>query len=134
MRCDCNRCLEPAEFPIDSTFDPFLSPAETANDEDQEEVENDDGEAGIAFYEGAGMELKMFCGSRFWACRKEARWKPDRGPPSPIPDVDSIAAGTELVNHFAKVSCLSEMASRYNCSVPRMQKCDALSKCLGCYL
>ena len=26
MRCDCNRCLEPAEFPIDSSFDLLLSP------------------------------------------------------------------------------------------------------------
>jgi len=26
MRCDCNRCLEQAEFPIDSSFDLFLSP------------------------------------------------------------------------------------------------------------
>jgi uncharacterized metal-binding protein YceD (DUF177 family) len=28
MRCDCNRCLEPAEFPMDSNFDLFYRPAE----------------------------------------------------------------------------------------------------------
>jgi len=57
MGCDCNRCLEPAEFPIDSSFDLFYRPAELAADED-EEVEIDEGEAEIAFYEGPGLELK----------------------------------------------------------------------------
>ncbi len=56
MRCDCNRCLEPAEFPIDSSFDLFYRPAAEA--EDEEEVEIDEGEAEIAFYEGGGIELK----------------------------------------------------------------------------
>jgi uncharacterized protein len=58
MRCDCNRCLEPAEFPIDSSFDLFYRPAEAAEDEDEAEVEIDEGEAEIAFYEGGGIELK----------------------------------------------------------------------------
>ncbi len=57
MRCDCNRCLEPAEFLIDSSFDLFYRPAETVGDDD-EEVEIDAGEAEIAFYEGGGVELK----------------------------------------------------------------------------
>jgi uncharacterized protein len=56
MRCDCNRCLEPAEFPIDTSFDLFYRPAEVVADE--EEVEIDEGEAEIAFYEGGGIELK----------------------------------------------------------------------------
>jgi len=56
MRCDCNRCLEPAEFSIDSSFDLFYRPAEVA--EDAEEVEIDEGEAEIAFYEGGSVELK----------------------------------------------------------------------------
>ncbi len=56
MRCDCNRCLEPAEFPIDSSFDLYYRPAEAA--EDEEEVEIDEGEAEIGFYEDGGMELK----------------------------------------------------------------------------
>lgn len=58
MRCDCNRCLEPAEFPIDSNFDLFYRPAEIAVAGEEEEVEIDEGEAEIAFYEGAGIELK----------------------------------------------------------------------------
>jgi len=56
MRCDCNRCLEPAEFPIDSGFDLFYRPAEVAGDVD--EVEIDAGEAEIGFYEGDGIELE----------------------------------------------------------------------------
>ena len=56
MRCDCNRCLEPAEFPIDSNFDLYYRPAEAA--EDEEEVEIDAGEAEIGFYENGGVELK----------------------------------------------------------------------------
>ena len=56
MRCDCNRCLEPAEFPIDSSFDLFYRPAGGA--EDDEEVEIEEGEAELAFYEGDGFDLK----------------------------------------------------------------------------
>ena len=56
MRCDCNRCLEPAVFPIDSRFDLFYRPAGLA--EDDEEVEIDEGQAEIAFYEGDGIVLE----------------------------------------------------------------------------
>ncbi len=58
MRCDCNRCLEPAQFPIDSNFDLFYRPAEGEGEEEEEEVEIDAGETEIAFYEGSGIELK----------------------------------------------------------------------------
>jgi uncharacterized protein len=57
MRCDCNRCLEPAEFPIDSSFDLFYRPVEVAPEED-EEIEIDAGEAEVAFYEGDRIDLK----------------------------------------------------------------------------
>ncbi len=56
MRCECDRCLEPAEFPVDSNFDLFYRPA-VADDYD-EEVAIDEGESEIAFYEGGGIELK----------------------------------------------------------------------------
>ena len=56
MQCDCNRCLEPARFPIDSSFDLFYRPSE--EDSGEEEAEIDEGEAEIAFYEGAGIELR----------------------------------------------------------------------------
>ena len=56
MQADCDRCLEPAEFPIDSDFDLFYRPANRKGFD--EEVEIDEGEAEIAFYEGGGIELK----------------------------------------------------------------------------
>jgi len=56
MATECDRCLEPAEFPIDSNFDLFYRPAVKMDFGD--EVEIDEGEAEIAFYEGGGLELK----------------------------------------------------------------------------
>ena len=56
MRADCDRCLEPADFPIDSDFDLFYRPAHRVGFE--EDVEIDEGETEIAFYEGGGIELK----------------------------------------------------------------------------
>jgi uncharacterized protein len=56
MRADCDRCLEPADFPVDSNFDLFYRPASQAANE--EDVEIDAGETEIAFYEGEGIELK----------------------------------------------------------------------------
>ncbi len=56
MATECDRCLEPAEFPIDSNFDLFYRPAVKMDFGD--EVEIDEGEAEIAFYEGGGIELK----------------------------------------------------------------------------
>ena len=56
MRSDCDRCLEPAEFPVDANFDLFYRPAARA--EYEEEVEIDEGENEVAFYEGGGIELK----------------------------------------------------------------------------
>ena len=57
LETDCDRCLEPARFPIESDFDLFYRPAETSVP-GSEEVEIDEGEAEIAFYEGNGLELK----------------------------------------------------------------------------
>jgi uncharacterized protein len=56
MQSECDRCLEPAEFPIDSNFDLFYRPAKRAGYE--EEVEIDEGESEIAFYEGGGVKLE----------------------------------------------------------------------------
>jgi uncharacterized protein len=56
MRSECDRCLEPAEFPIDSNFDLFYRPAARAGYD--EEVEIDEGESEIAFYEGGGIKLE----------------------------------------------------------------------------
>jgi uncharacterized protein len=58
MRCECNRCLEPAEFPIDSRFDLFYRPAQADGSELEEEAEIDEAEAEVAFYNGDGIEVK----------------------------------------------------------------------------
>jgi uncharacterized protein len=56
MAAKCDRCLGDARFPLDASFDLYYRPmAEIAV---EEEVEIDEGEAEIGFYEGAGLELE----------------------------------------------------------------------------
>ena len=55
MEAGCDRCLEPAAFPIHTPIDLFYRPALEAA---QDEIEIDEGETEIAFYEGGGIELK----------------------------------------------------------------------------
>jgi uncharacterized protein len=51
----CDRCLGRARFPLEASFDLFYRPvAEIAR---EEEVEIDEGQAEIGFYEGGGLEL-----------------------------------------------------------------------------
>jgi uncharacterized protein len=52
----CDRCLGAARFPIDATFDLFYRPVSFIARE--EEVEIDEGEAEIGFYENGGLELE----------------------------------------------------------------------------
>jgi uncharacterized protein len=56
MASQCDRCLGRARFRLDSPFDLFYRPASLIARE--EEVEIDEGEAEIGFYEGGGMELE----------------------------------------------------------------------------
>ena len=59
MEADCDRCLESARYPIESDFDLFYRPAPLANPHRAaEEIEIDEGEVELAFYEGSGLELK----------------------------------------------------------------------------
>jgi uncharacterized protein len=56
MTSQCDRCLGRARFDLDSRFDLFYRPMSyIARDE---EVEIDEGEAEIGFYENGGMELE----------------------------------------------------------------------------
>ena len=56
MTAECDRCLGRARFPLDAAFDLFYRPVSfIARDE---EVEIDEGEAEIGFYEGGGLELE----------------------------------------------------------------------------
>jgi len=56
MEAECDRCLGRAKFPLDSNFDLFYRPMSYIARE--EEVEIDEGEAQLGFYEGGGMELE----------------------------------------------------------------------------
>ena len=59
MEAECDRCLEVARYPIESTFDLFYRPAAPSHSHRAaEEVEIDAGEAELAFYEGSGLDLK----------------------------------------------------------------------------
>jgi uncharacterized protein len=56
MASQCDRCLGRARFALDAGFDLFYRPASFIARE--EEVEIDEGEAEIGFYEGGGLELE----------------------------------------------------------------------------
>jgi uncharacterized protein len=56
MECECDRCLGAARFSLDAPFDLFYRPmADIAR---EEEVEIDEGEAEIGFYEDGGIDLE----------------------------------------------------------------------------
>jgi uncharacterized protein len=59
MEADCDRCLEPAKFPVDADFELFYSPLETGGPMagHPDETAIDEGEAEMGFYEGDGIEL-----------------------------------------------------------------------------
>ena len=54
MEADCDRCLEAAQFPLDSDFVLYYRPIEEGYGDDKE---IDGGEAEMGFYKGAGVEL-----------------------------------------------------------------------------
>jgi len=56
MTAQCDRCLGSARFPLSAAFDLFYRPASEIARE--EEIEIDEGEAEIGFYEGRGLELE----------------------------------------------------------------------------
>ena len=56
---ECDRCLGEARIPIDTAIDLFYRPATELASEADEEIEIDEGEAEIAFYNGKGIELEQ---------------------------------------------------------------------------
>ncbi len=55
MEYACDRCLEPARFPIDADFDLLYRPASCSPA--REEVQIEGAEAEVGFYEDGGLEL-----------------------------------------------------------------------------
>jgi uncharacterized protein len=53
----CDRCLETVEFPINSDFDLYYRPVDK-DSAYRDEMQIDEGQADIAFYEGEGVELE----------------------------------------------------------------------------
>jgi uncharacterized protein len=56
---ECDRCLGEVQIPIDAPIDLFYRPASELSSDVEEEVEIDEGEAEIAFYDGKGIELEQ---------------------------------------------------------------------------
>ena len=56
MEAECDRCLGRAQFPLNTDFDLFYRPMSCIARE--EEVEIDEGEAELGFYEGGGIKLE----------------------------------------------------------------------------
>lgn len=56
MEADCDRCLEAARLPLTTDFDLFYRPEPELRA--GEEIEIDEGESQIAFYEGEGLDLR----------------------------------------------------------------------------
>lgn len=54
IEADCDRCLEPAPYPMDADFELYYRPAA---DGYGAEIALDEGEAEMGFYEGDGIEL-----------------------------------------------------------------------------
>ena len=54
MKADCDRCLEPARFPIDSDFTLYYRPVDEGYGD---EKEIDAGEAEMGFYDGEGLDV-----------------------------------------------------------------------------
>jgi uncharacterized protein len=57
MESDCDRCLEPARFPVNSSFELYYRPV-TESERAGGEVAIDESEAEMGFFEGDGIELK----------------------------------------------------------------------------
>jgi uncharacterized protein len=57
MECDCDRCLEPMRYPVDSTFDLCYRPAVIEGEDLPKESAIDAGEAEMGFYDDGGIEL-----------------------------------------------------------------------------
>ena len=56
MESECDRCLEPARIPLESDFDLYYRP-EPDPGRTRDEIEIDEGESQVAFYDGEGLEL-----------------------------------------------------------------------------
>jgi uncharacterized protein len=78
IETECDRCLEPVSFPVESDFDLFYEPMSVLKAAN--EVEINPGESEIGFYEGEGLELEEILRERILlalpmqkVCRQDCR-------------------------------------------------------------
>lgn len=57
MEADCDRCLEPAGYPVDADFELFYRPLSEGYGEEVKLNDLEKDEADMGFYEGDGVEL-----------------------------------------------------------------------------
>jgi uncharacterized protein len=57
LECDCGRCLDPFEVPVDTTFDLLFLPASVNTGPDDQEVADDD--LGVSFYTDDVIDLRQ---------------------------------------------------------------------------
>lgn len=74
----CDRCLEPIAIPVDTDFDLIYRP--TAYMPEGDEVEVQEKETEVGFYQGEGLELKdvlreqvLLALPMHWVCREDCR-------------------------------------------------------------
>lgn len=58
MEAECDRCLETASFPVETSFDLFYRPAAKPGNGHHVEAELDEDDSEVGFYEGSGLELR----------------------------------------------------------------------------
>ena len=85
LECDCSRCLEPFEVPVDAAFDVMFLPAESnvaglpsKGESEAEEVREDD--LGVSFYKDETLDLGDLMREQFFLalpmkplCREDCR-------------------------------------------------------------
>jgi len=75
---DCNRCLAPTPLAVDEDFDLYYRPSLT--DPEAAEVELDEDDTGVGYYEGEGVETADIAREQTllllplqWICREECK-------------------------------------------------------------
>lgn len=78
FEAECDRCLEPAVFPIDTGFDLIYRPVSPETAHTEREI--DPAEAGIGYWEGGGIELEDVVREQVlltlplqWVCREDCK-------------------------------------------------------------
>jgi uncharacterized protein len=64
LECNCSRCLEPFEVPVDAAFDVMFLPAETNVAGAEEEVREDD--LGVSFYKDETLDFGELMREQFY--------------------------------------------------------------------